>query len=591
MKRSTPATPAPTIQEPTTPPPTWPAPQSPERPSTWPVFLVALFLLLGLVLVPAQVLGTDYTLGTTNLLVGPAAGADSVVLAAGAWTTFLIDNWSEVLATDALTATANDPWLHLDTRNAGGAGSPNVIFTFDSNPGATRTGTLTIAGLTLTVTQAGVHLVRAAPITLLDNVLHSEFYYSNLVADRGGNLYFPGHDVDGTSVIKKWSATTGLATSLVTAKPDRYRAMDVDGKGNLYFYDGEGSIKVRKEFDGSLSTLVSGLDGVYSLGADDSGNLYFSQMGVIRRRALDGTLIKVGQGSQDNQLAVDSAGFLNFQYAYGGIRPCDNCPFLHVARLEPVRYYSMRLVSGEPNALELVGLAVDSGGGLYYSESDSIKRWTPDLYVDRNHYPPAPILVPHEHTKSIAVDAQRNVYWSSFGFSGGVPTSGGIRVLPKAFVDPTSAAHEATAGNGSVPVVLPAGGSPQSPFTPTSDQSWLSAGSILNGAAEYSFTANTTGAALTARLTVLGVPVAITQAAGSQPVLNRPVRLANGDFQFGFSGNPTNSYSVWFSSAVEREFSAWLPLGPATVTSPGEFQFTVTVSPEAPTRYYRVVSP
>ncbi len=348
----------------TPPPPTWPAPQWPGRPSAWPVFLVTLFLLLGRILVPAQALAAEYALATTNLLEGPAAGADSVVVAAGAWTTFLIDKWSEVLATGALTATANDPWLHLDTRNAGGAGSPTVIFTFDGNPGATRTGTLTIAGLTLTVTQAGIQLVRAAPITLLENVLPPEFYSGNLAADRGGNLFFPGHDVDGTPVIKKWSAATGLATTLVTVKPDSFYAMAVDGIGNFYFYDGEGSIKMRKESDGSLSTLVSGFDGVYSLGADDSGNLYFSHMGYVWRRALDGTLIEVSPQSRINQLAVDSAGFLNFVYApTGGTRPCDPCPIFHVGRMEPVRYYSMRLVSGEPNALELVGLAVDSGGG------------------------------------------------------------------------------------------------------------------------------------------------------------------------------------------------------------------------------------
>ncbi len=65
---------------------------------------------------------------------------------------------------------------------------------------------------------------------------------------------------------------------------------------------------------------------------------------------------------------------------------------------------------------------------------------------------------------------------------------------------------------------MPAGGSPRNPFIPTSDQPWLSAGSILDGAAEYSFTANTTGAPRTAHLTVLGVPVTITQAGAVGPV-------------------------------------------------------------------------
>ena len=95
-----------------------------------------------------------YSLGTTALLEGPAAGSDSVVLAVtpanGAW-----------------TATANAAWLHLSPANQSGTGSTNVIFSYDANPGATRSGTLTIAGQTLTVTQAGSTYVAAGPVTTL----------------------------------------------------------------------------------------------------------------------------------------------------------------------------------------------------------------------------------------------------------------------------------------------------------------------------------------------------------------------------------------------------------------------------------------
>jgi hypothetical protein len=53
------------------------------------------------------------------------------------------------------TATANATWLHLARPTKAATGSANVVFSFDANPGATRSGTLTIAGQTLTVTQAG----------------------------------------------------------------------------------------------------------------------------------------------------------------------------------------------------------------------------------------------------------------------------------------------------------------------------------------------------------------------------------------------------------------------------------------------------
>ena len=54
----------------------------------------------------------------------------------------------------AWTATSNAPWLTI-TAGASGSGNGNVAFTFGANPGAARSGTLTIAGQTFTVNQAG----------------------------------------------------------------------------------------------------------------------------------------------------------------------------------------------------------------------------------------------------------------------------------------------------------------------------------------------------------------------------------------------------------------------------------------------------
>src|SRR5271157_1725448 len=68
--------------------------------------------------VPAQ--AATYTLGTTALLEGPTAGSDSVVLAASP-------------ASATWTNTANGSWLHLSAANQSGAGSTNVIFTYDTN--------------------------------------------------------------------------------------------------------------------------------------------------------------------------------------------------------------------------------------------------------------------------------------------------------------------------------------------------------------------------------------------------------------------------------------------------------------------------
>jgi len=79
--------------------------------------------------------------GTTTLLEGPAAGSDNVVLTVS-------------LEGNPWMASASTAWLHLSAANQKGSGITNVVFSFDANPGITRVSTLTIAGQTLTVTQA-----------------------------------------------------------------------------------------------------------------------------------------------------------------------------------------------------------------------------------------------------------------------------------------------------------------------------------------------------------------------------------------------------------------------------------------------------
>src|ERR1700744_5794457 len=118
-----------------------PFPRSP----LFPRFLSTLAMLAGLVFGLAS--ANADSLGTTNLLVPSVAGSNSVVLGT-----------STVGA--AWTATANAAWLHL-TGYQSGTGSTNVVFSYDANTDVTRSGTLTIDGQTVTVTQAGVTYVAA----------------------------------------------------------------------------------------------------------------------------------------------------------------------------------------------------------------------------------------------------------------------------------------------------------------------------------------------------------------------------------------------------------------------------------------------
>ena len=90
--------------------------------------------------------GPSGGVATTHLLVGPAAGSNTV-------NEFVIPSvafWS------ASTAT---PWLHLPF--AFGTGSGNILFDYDANLGPTRVGTLTINGKSVSVTQAALPKVSA----------------------------------------------------------------------------------------------------------------------------------------------------------------------------------------------------------------------------------------------------------------------------------------------------------------------------------------------------------------------------------------------------------------------------------------------
>lgn len=174
-----------------------------------------------LALSSAQAQTTNYSLGTTSLLEGPAAGSDSVILCvnpnAATW-----------------TAMANAGWLHLAPANQNGTGSTNVIFSFDANSSATRVGTLTIGGQTLTVTQAGSTYVAAGQLTTLVLYEYEPVGDSGpvgLAVDGFGDLYWADYDstLDG-SEIEEWTVGSAGMSLLVYWQS---RAAQGRGSGRL----------------------------------------------------------------------------------------------------------------------------------------------------------------------------------------------------------------------------------------------------------------------------------------------------------------------------------------------------------------------
>jgi hypothetical protein len=72
-------------------------------------------------------------------------------------------------------------------------------------------------------------------------------------------------------------------------------------------------------------------------------------------------------------------------------------------------------------------------------------------------------------------------------------------------------------------------------------------------------------------------------------VLNNLTLLPNRTFQFGFTNTPGLGFIVYGTTNLTLPFANWTPLGFATETSPGQFQFSDTTTSNQE-RFYRVTS-
>jgi hypothetical protein len=90
------------------------------------------------------------------------------------------------------TAGSNASFLHIQG-NPGGTGNGTLLFSADANPGASsRSGTLTVAGQTVTVTQNPRYL--AGKPVLLVPAKYGILPNSALQGDNAHNLYFASSD-------------------------------------------------------------------------------------------------------------------------------------------------------------------------------------------------------------------------------------------------------------------------------------------------------------------------------------------------------------------------------------------------------------
>jgi hypothetical protein len=374
---------------------------------------------------------TPSMLGTTALLEGPAAGsASDLVLTSGPW-----------------SASANAGWLHT---SAAGTGNGLATFTFDANPGATRSGTLTIAGLTLTVTQAGSTYAPANPLTLAASGLNKP---RGVAADGAGDVFIAD---SANNAIKEWQASTQAVSTLVSSGLSDPAGVAVDGAGNVFIADTlNRAIKEWQASTQTVSTLVSsGLTFPGGVAVDGAGNVFIADT--------NNHVIKEWQASTQTVSTLVSASGLPFPQ----------------------------------------GVAVDGAGNVFIAGSDNnaIQEWQASTQAVS-----ALVSSGLNNPYGVAVDGSGNVFIAD-------KDNNAVKELPRAFVPGGAVSEGPAAGQDALPPVLPATQPLSGPFAPSSDQPWLTVGPVAHGVVNFSFAQNS-GPSRTAHLTVLGQQVTVTQAA------------------------------------------------------------------------------
>jgi len=514
-----------------------------------------------------------YSLGTTVRLEGPMAGIDSVVL-------LVTPNFGSWLAT------ANAPWLHLTVANQGGAGSTNVVFTYDQNPGATRSGTLTIGGQTLTVTQAGATYVVSQPVTTLVSSGLGE--PEGVAVDRSGNVYIADFD---NNALYEWTAANDAMTQLVPQPPanphgpprpppepsalDQPDGVAVDSSGNVYIADfGDGTINEWTVANSNVTTLVSSqLNQPEGVAVDARGNLYIADS--------DDNTIKEWVTSTATLSPLVSSGL-----TYPAGITVDGADHVYIADYGNNAIKEWTAISNAMTTLVSVGLsspigvAVDGAGNVYIGDSGNhaVKKWTA-----ANDSVTTLVSSGLSQPFGVAVDGTGNIYIAD-------ANNQAVKELPYAFVDPTHRLETMAAGSDALPTVLPTMENLLPPFAPTSDQSWLTITGTTNGIVSYSFTTNS-GPARTAHISLLGQIIPITQGLlGTPPTVSSVQLLGSGAVQFAFTNIPSASFTVLSTTNLSSPLGEWAVVGTPTENPPGQYQFTDTRATSTQ-RFYIVRSP
>ena len=136
----------------------------------------------------------SFTIAPTSAVFGAASGTGSVTVTAASGCP-----WTSV--------SSNPSWLTV-TAGASGAGNGTVSYSLAANVGASRNGTLTIAGQTFTVTQAGPTLM-VWPLAVDNRSLVSQDYAAFDHNPTVPNMHHAGLDIGATEGTNVLAAAAG----------------------------------------------------------------------------------------------------------------------------------------------------------------------------------------------------------------------------------------------------------------------------------------------------------------------------------------------------------------------------------------------
>jgi DNA-binding beta-propeller fold protein YncE len=502
------------------------------------------------------------TIATTSLAEGKTSGTDAVIVtASGAW-----------------TAAANASWLHMTTAN--GTGSGLAKFTFDTNSGATRTGTLTIAGQTLTVTQAGSTYAattgfysNAYGFSILANLSTGQSKaLSEVAVDVAGNLYCV---VDDGSV-RKWDPTAQILSTLVSSGLNNARGLAVDGVGNVYIADTyNNAIKKWTAATKTVSTLISsGLSRPYDVAVDAAGNLYLidyntsaNTYSVKKWTAATQTLSTLVSSGLNGatSLAVDAAG--NVYIADTG----NNAVKKWDVNTQAVSTIS----SGIGGLTGPTDVAVDASGNVYIPNTQyNSQTYTNESVISKINVATGQTSTLYSDNKTaltrVTVDNAGNVY--AIRTASQTAGNGFYKMRPD-YV-PTGLTINAPAAGASGTLSLPlvsASLALVGYVQPTFTAAVLSMPPVSGGQMSYSLAANT-GPAGSGTITVLGQTVATVNHAAGQAVLAAN-SLVEGPAAGSDSVELISYRSAYGSTWTATANASWLHTS-STSANPGVVKFT-----------------